>query len=85
MSEKLIEFPDGLTKEQLQAAISEKLGNTLYWVSKAYRFRPPDDDTERTLLQIMAGLQSMQQQLNRTFCRPTDVESDHDGSKGPDP
>jgi hypothetical protein len=85
MSEKVIEFPEGLTKEQLQAVISEKLGNTLYWLSKAYRFRPPDDDTERTLLEIMAGLQNMQQQVNRVFCRPTDPASGREAPKGPEP
>ena len=82
MWDNLVEIPDGLTKEQLQAVLSEKLGNTLYWLSKAYRFRPADDDTERTLLEIMAGLQNMQQQVNRTFCKPSNSDSNRADEKG---
>jgi len=82
MSENSVEIPEGLTKEQLQAMLSEKLGNTLYWLSKAYHFRPADDATERTLLEIMAGLQSMQQQVNRTFCKPPNGDAGPGGEKG---
>ncbi len=67
MSEKSLEIPEVLTKQQLQAVISEKLGNTLYWLSKAYNSRPGDDASERALLEIMAGLQSMQQNVNQVF------------------
>lgn len=56
-----------LTKEQLQAVINEKLGNTLYWLSKAYRLRPKDDQSEKTLLEMMASLQKIQDDVNRAF------------------
>jgi hypothetical protein len=56
-----------LTRQQLQAIINEKLGNTLYWLSKAYPSRPRDVHSEKTLLEIMAGLQNMQRRVNRSL------------------
>jgi septum formation inhibitor-activating ATPase MinD len=56
-----------LTKEQLQAVINEKLDNTLYWLAKAYHHRPQDDLTEQTLLEMMANLQKMQHDVNRSL------------------
>ena len=56
-----------LTKEQLQAVINEKLDNTLYWLKKAYQVRPQDDQSEQTLLNIMASLQKMQGDVNRAL------------------
>ena len=84
MSEKSSEIAYVLTRQQLQAVINEKLGNTLYWLTKVYRPRPEDDESERTLLEIMAELQSMQRSVNRTFCygseatAQTGVEDGHE-------
>lgn len=61
-----------LTRQQLQAVINEKLGNALYWLSKAYRSRPRDVESEKTLLEIMASLQEMQRRVNRSL---TDEDS----------
>jgi hypothetical protein len=67
MSRKSSESGQELTKEQLQAVINEKLSNTLYWLSKAYRVRPRDPHTEKTLLSVMAGLQKIQKDVNKAF------------------
>jgi len=69
MSERSPESLEELTKEQLGVVINEKLSNTLYWLSKAYRVRPQDDESERALLSIMADLQKIQRDVNRTFTR----------------
>ncbi|HEY4485486.1 MAG TPA: hypothetical protein VI702_04060 [Nitrospiria bacterium] len=48
-----------LSREQIKAVISEKMDNTIHWLSKAYEVRPPDATVERVLLELMAGLQRL--------------------------
>ena len=70
MSEKTIKSNQSntaLTRQQLLAVINEKLENTLYWLSKAYGSRPQDDESERTLLEVMAGLQGLQRRVNQNL------------------
>lgn len=58
-----------LKKQQLQAVINERLENTLFWLSLAYDARSPGDKSEAVLLDVMASLQKMQREVNRSFSR----------------
>lgn len=57
----------GLTREQIQAVINQKIENTLYWLKKAYDFRPEDALTEKTLLELMAKLTQLRAEANTSL------------------
>ena len=56
-----------LTVEQIHAVINEKLENTIYWLNKAYNARPQDSSAEKALLELMAVLQKMKNETNKSF------------------
>ena len=62
-------LPQSLKKQELQAVINERLENTLFWLLKAYDTRPPGDKSEAVLLDVMASLQKMQREVNRSFSK----------------
>jgi hypothetical protein len=69
-----------LTKGQVQAVISEKLEDTLYWLTRAYQFRPADEASERILLGILADIQKWQRTLGQVV--DPDMRSGSQGSRG---
>ncbi len=57
----------GLTREQIQAVINQKIENTVYWLKKAYELRPEDSLTEKTLLELMAKLTQLRVEANTSL------------------
>lgn len=69
MVDKAVSTERSLTQERLQALVNERLENTLFWLSLAYEAGPSNDKSETVLLDVMASLQKMQREVNRSFFR----------------
>lgn len=69
MADKAVGTEISLTRERLQALVNERLENTLFGLSLAYEGRASNDKNEAVLLDVMASLQKMQREVNRSFFR----------------